>query len=191
MADAPIHVVVLAAGRGTRMGFDKTALPIEGEPMIRRAVGSVQRLGLPVVVVVGENAVGVRTLLEGFNARIVQNPRAESGIAGSIVAGVGATPEDAAVLIVLGDMPWQSPRTLAEIVRVYRESEPGAIVIPAHQDRLGNPVLFDPSHRPDLLTLVGEEGGRRVWHAHRDRLRFVSVDDPHEFDDVDTLADRA
>lgn len=186
---APIHVVVLAAGRSTRMGRDKASLPIEGEPMIRRVVGLLAGLALPVVVVVGENAVGARASLEGLDVQVVENPSAETGMASSVVAGVEATPEDAAVLIVLGDMPWQRPETLAALVRVFRASEPGAIVMPAHRDRLGNPVLFDPVYRHELRALTGDEGGRRVWRSHRDRVRLVPVSDPRELDDVDTPDD--
>lgn len=171
------------------MGRDKTTLLIEGEPMIRRVVRSVRALGLPIVVVTGSNDARVRDALNGLDVRIATNPRPEDGIGRSLAVGTAATPEDAAVLVVLGDMPWMNPTTLEAIVRTYRSLAGTPIVVPVHQDRAGNPVLFDPAYRADLLALAGDDGGRRVWTAHQDCVRFVSLDDPRELDDVDAPGD--
>ncbi|MCW5943637.1 MAG: nucleotidyltransferase family protein [Fimbriimonadaceae bacterium] len=188
MPDSPVWTVVLAAGRSTRMGSDKAMVPIAGEPMIRRVVRSVQGLR-PIVVVAGANDAEVRAALRGLDVAVAANPHPEDGLASSLAAGIRATPGDAAVLVVLGDMPWMNPATLAAIVEAYREGAGSPIVVPVHEDRAGNPVLFDPAYRSELLVLKGDEGGRRIWRAHRDRVRFVSVGDPAELDDVDAPAD--
>ena len=57
--------VVLAAGTSTRMGRNKLFLELDGEPLVRRAVGRASKAGLdPVIVVLGHEADRVQRALE-------------------------------------------------------------------------------------------------------------------------------
>ena len=81
----PIAGVVLAAGNSTRMGRNKLLLELDGEPVIRRAVGRAIDAGLsPVIVVLGFEADRVREVLSGLTHREVVNTEFEAGINSSV-----------------------------------------------------------------------------------------------------------
>jgi len=50
-------------------------------------------------------------------------------------------------------------------------------------------VLFDRALFPDLQSLSGDVGGRRVWQAHADHVVWVDWPEPHAARDVDTPQD--
>lgn len=51
--------------------------------------------------------------------------------------------------------------------------------------RLGNPVLFHCSLQQELLSLNGDEGGRKVWKGHAGEGGFVFVPEERELTDID------
>lgn len=92
-ADPRVAAVVLAAGMATRMGRVKQVLPINGEPMVRRAVRTCLVAGLaPVWVITGHAAAEVEAALTGMpnTVRCVFNPDYAAGQATSLKAGVRA-----------------------------------------------------------------------------------------------------
>src|SRR4026209_1708592 len=78
-----IPAIVLAAGKSTRMGRPKAALPIgDADTFLSRVVRTFHEAGSDeVVVVVGHEAEAVAASLAstGVTARFVENPEYESG----------------------------------------------------------------------------------------------------------------
>ncbi len=113
--DAPtvgVVGVVLAGGASRRMGRDKAALPIGGEPLLRRAVGRL-RLALAEVIVVGSPALAPLVP----ETRIVADEWPGRGPLGALVTALRAT--DAPwVLLVACDMPFTQPALIREIARL-------------------------------------------------------------------------
>ena len=88
---APLAVVVLAAGQGSRMGGVKQVLVVDGEPLVRRAVRvALDADARQVLVVTGAHAAGVQDALasllarNGGRLRLVHNPDWASGQASSV-----------------------------------------------------------------------------------------------------------
>jgi len=167
-----VTAVVPAAGLAKRMGgANKMLLPHGESTFIAKVVGTLLDCNLDIVVVTGRDA--DRVAAAAAPARSVINERYQEGLGTSIACGVAACPPENSILIALGDMPDLS----AEVVRnIVLESEPEAILAPEYSNepgRSGHPVLFDAVYREELLGLDGDEGARRVMHAHRDRLRLI------------------
>lgn len=185
-----VHGVVLAAGLSERFGDRQKLLePLEGEPLIRRALRPFLRVELgEVFVVVGHRSGAVASALDGLAVRVVENPDYEVGQSRSVRAGVCSAEEAAAsgVLIGLGDMPWVRAETLARILDTYRFTD-ARIVVPVHGGRRGNPVLFDRSYFDSLKNLEGDRGGRAV--LREEPLERVDVSDPGIHRDVDRPGD--
>ncbi len=79
----------------------------------------------------------------------------------SLKAGVAALPPDAAaVLVCLGDMPLVTGRMLDRLIDAWDTDEGRGIVVPTHQGRAGNPVLWSRSFFPEILDLAGDTGAR-------------------------------
>ena len=80
-----IAAVVLAAGGSTRLGRPKQTLVVDGMPLVRRAAQAAVDAGcVPVVVVLGAEALATRAALSGLDVAPEENPDWPSGMASSI-----------------------------------------------------------------------------------------------------------
>lgn len=118
------RIVVLAAGKGKRMGVDipKVLVPLKGEPVLYHILRSVRAAGIDPkpIVVVGENKPLVEASLRegGFAAEYaVQGEQLGTGHA--VRAAQAAVGEAESVLVLYGDHPFVSPATIKNIVRLH------------------------------------------------------------------------
>jgi molybdenum cofactor cytidylyltransferase len=185
-----IAALILAAGSSRRMGRPKLLLELDGKPLIRRVVELVAATKLDEVVVVsGPNRPEIERALEGTSARLVDNPDHLSGMASSLRAGLRALgPGVEAVVVLLGDQPFQAPAVVDRLVDTYRSSR-RPIVVPLYAGIRGNPVLFDRSLFAELARQQGDQGGREVISANPARVATVAFDSQRPQLDVDTWDD--
>src|SRR5437867_2497279 len=123
LADNAIAIVVLAAGRGQRMGAQpKLLLPLDdGEPMIRHVAHDALALGpSEVLVVVRPDLPEIAGALGGLPVRCVPNPRYEQGMGTSLAAGIEVLQSDVeAAMVLLGDMPYVAEDIIGKLVSAY------------------------------------------------------------------------
>lgn len=184
-----VHGVVLAAGTSSRFGGrNKLLEPVDGTPLVRRAVRTAAASDLDgVTVVVGHDADRVRAALDGLDVRIRRNDRFADGQSTSVAVGVAAARERNAdaVLVALGDMPAVSVGTVNLLLSAYSRGEWTALAA-ACDGRRGNPVLFDGRHFDALRSVEGDAGGREVLLAEG---VLVETGDPGVLRDVDRPED--
>jgi bifunctional UDP-N-acetylglucosamine pyrophosphorylase/glucosamine-1-phosphate N-acetyltransferase len=113
----PLHVVIMAAGEGTRM---KSALPkvlhtVGGRPMLEHTLETVAELEPAAVhVVVGYGADRVRGAFSAWQANyVLQSERRGTGHA--VMQAMGNIPDGAAVLVLPGDHPLIPPSVLKQL----------------------------------------------------------------------------
>jgi len=137
----PLHFVILAAGKGTRM---KSELPkvlhaVGGEPMIVRILRTASHFQ-PVTstVVVGHMADKVRAVLAGFPGvgTVVQEPQLGTGHA-LIQAEPPLKGQSGTVVLLYGDVPMLSQDSIARLLAQHQETGAAATVLTAH---LANPT---------------------------------------------------
>jgi len=186
-------VVILAAGASTRMGAPKQLLPLDGRPLVVRAVeAALATPAWPVVVVLGAHAEAIRPALARLPVLVADNPAWAEGMAASIRAGIGTLRQfsrglDAAVL-ALCDQPAFSAATIDALVAAQKTTGRG-IVAARYSGRHGAPALFLREHFAALGALTGEEGARALLNG--DPTRVAAVDLPELAHDLDTPADVA
>ncbi|MCC9075465.1 putative selenium-dependent hydroxylase accessory protein YqeC [Litorilinea aerophila] len=194
---APWAAIVLAAGEGRRMGRPKQLVPVDGEPMVARAVGTVLAAGpSAVLVVTGAHGEQVQAALASWQAvagtslRLVPNPRWAEGQASSMRAGLLALDEAIqAALFLPVDQPLLSSRLLRQMYRCWQAGAP--LVTPRVDGQIrGAPALFDRALWPELLAVQGDVGGREVLRRHQHQAATIPVQ-PEELQDVDTPEDLA
>jgi molybdenum cofactor cytidylyltransferase len=192
--EAPrVAAIVLAAGRSTRMGAENKLLAdLGGTPMVRRVVETaLASRARPVLVVTGHMAAEVAAALAGLDVTLVANPDYAMGLASSLKAGIRAIPEECnGALILLGDMPRIAPEHLGSLVGAFAAA-PESIVVPAHEGRQGNPVLWPRRCFSELAQLEGDAGAKRLIGAHPEQVRQVEIGTLGIFADVDTPDDLA
>jgi molybdenum cofactor cytidylyltransferase len=183
-----VAAVVLAAGRSTRMGSqNKLLADMRGKPMVRRVVETaLASRARPVLVVTGHQAADVSAALARLDVSLVANPEYATGLASSLKAGVRALPEACeGALVLLGDMPRVSTEHIALLIEAFA-ARSDRIVVPVHEGRQGNPVLWPRRHFSELLQLEGDAGAKRLIAAHREDVREVELATAGIFADIDT-----
>src|ERR687894_2543279 len=147
---SPIFAVVLAAGKGTRMKSNRAKVlhTLCGVPMVNYAIDATRPL-LPegLFVVVGHQADLVEAVLPPDATPVLQRVQRGTGDAVRVALESLEGHEDGILLVVNGDGPLISDRTLGELVERHSSAGVGATVLVAK--------LEDPSG----LGRVVEEAG--------------------------------
>ncbi|TCT04647.1 NTP transferase domain-containing protein [Aquabacter spiritensis] len=191
LPEPQIAAVVLAAGRGTRMGGpNKLLAEIGGRPVVRRvAEAALASRAEPVIVVTGHEGAEVVRALGGLDVIPIANPNYAQGLATSLAAGIAAVPEGAAgALVMLGDMPLLEAETIDRLIAAFSPVEGRLIVVPVAGGRRGNPVLWSRRFFAALSALEGDIGARALIAAHAEAVFEVEVAGEGTHLDVDTPA---
>ncbi len=135
-----LHVVILAAGKGTRMksAFPKVLHRVAGSPMIEYVLSLASGLApKTTTVVVGHGADALRAALSGHAGIrcVVQEP--QLGTAHALLTMEPILRDSSGDVVLLsGDVPLLSPDTLERLVDLHRTRQAGATVVTAS---LANP----------------------------------------------------
>ncbi|ACP25296.1 Molybdopterin biosynthesis enzyme [Sinorhizobium fredii NGR234] len=163
----PVAIVVLAAGRASRMGpagKHKLLAEFDGIPLVRRSVETALSVGKgKVVVVTGYREAEIRAALSGLSVALVSNPDYESGMASSLVAGLTAVDEGAGgMLVMLADMPGLTDGHLSKMIDAFGAESGRAVVRAVTEGQRGNPVILPKSTFAAVRQLVGDVGARHI-----------------------------
>ena len=190
-----VAAVVLAAGLSSRMApQNKLLVPDRGgKPMIARVVDNVlSSAARPVLVVLGHQPDLVRDALGGRPVTYVRAADYAQGLSASLKAGIAALPADvAAAVVCLGDMPLVVGRMIDRLIESYDPDEGRLIVVPTHNGKQGNPILWDRRFFPEILALSGDVGARFLLTRHAEAIAEVEIETDavlRDFDTVESLA---
>ena len=178
--------MLLAAGRGSRLGAPKALVELGGKRLVDRGVDLLRDGGAaPVLVVLG--AVGA----EVPGAVAVHNPDWPTGMGSSLAAGLRALPgECAAAVIALVDQPLIGAGAVQRLIAAYLAG--AELAVATYHGQARNPVLLARSHWAGVLdAAVGDAGARPYLRAHPDLVTRVECADTGSPDDVDTADDLA
>src|SRR5580693_3926268 len=137
MAAADTVIVILAAGKGTRMRSDiaKVLHRAGGRPLIEHVIRACQPLKpAQLLVVVGHQADAVTAVAAGLGAEtVLQQPQRGTGHALQIARR--AMRKSARLALVLyGDAPLLQSDTLAALLDTHRRGEAAATILTAELD---------------------------------------------------------
>lgn len=180
--------LLLAAGGARRFGSQKLVAPLAGQALVRFAASVLLAETDAVTVVVGNDALRVRSALQDLALTIVENRDWARGLASSLRSGIAALPDDAeAVVIALGDQPRIDSSVIRSAVARWRAGG-CAIVAARYAGVQGHPVLFDCSVFGELRVLDGDRGAKPVIDRMPERVAYVEIATPAPRD-VDTPDD--
>ncbi|NCY01496.1 MAG: glycosyl transferase family 2 [Planctomycetia bacterium] len=162
-AAAPPVAIIMAAGRGTRMGGDlpKVLFEAAGRPLVRWVIDALAAAGVTdQIVVVGYRAALVEETLAGLPGLSFALQKEQRGTGDAVAAAAALIGErirrapaglGIPVVIVCGDSPMLRPESVADLLR--RFDELGAACL------LGTAVTADPT---GLGRIVRDAAGRFV-----------------------------
>ena len=180
-------VLVLAAGSSRRFGDDKRLAELPGgEPLLYATLSKIRQTGLPHLLCLGpgDSALTGELRRRGIDCCICG--RSPEGMGATLAEGIGHVPAWDATLVALGDMPFVKLETYRSIAKALRADN---ICVPESGGRPGNPVGFGRRFYPELMSLSGDQGGKRIVRQHADRVTRVQVLDDGIHRDVDVPAD--
>jgi len=189
-----VAVLVLAAGRSTRMGGpNKMLADANGQPLVVHAVkAALASQAVEVVVVLGHMADEVRAAIEKgvpskSRLRFVTNPDFAEGLSTSVRTGIGALSTNAdAAIVQLGDMPGVNAGLLDRLMAAYSPVEGRSICVPTVGGKRGNPVLWARRFFPEMAKLAGDAGAKHLIGEHADLVCEVEMTGEAAVTDIDT-----
>jgi len=189
-----VAIVILAAGRSTRMGGpNKLLAEVDGHPLVVHAAKAALRSqAVEVVVVLGHMAEEVKAVVKRAipaksRLRFVTNADYADGISTSVRAGIGTLGKDIdAAIVQLGDMPAVSAPLLDRLIAAFNPVEGRSICVPTVRGKRGNPVLWDRRFFAEIGTLSGDSGAKHLIGEHTDLVCEVEMSGEAALTDIDT-----
>ncbi|MBO0825728.1 MAG: nucleotidyltransferase family protein [Actinobacteria bacterium] len=185
---ANVAGVLLAAGRGSRLGQAKALVMLAGQTLAARGIGLLRTGGAdPVVIVTGAAE------LADLPSDVVRvhNPYWATGMGSSLAAGLRALPEGSgAAVLALADQPLVGAEAVRRLIAAH---EAGATVaVACYQGKQRNPVLIGRQHWPEVIELAaGDVGARPFLRAHPELVTEIECGDTGQPDDIDSPEDLA
>ncbi|HUG55666.1 MAG TPA: nucleotidyltransferase family protein [Candidatus Limnocylindrales bacterium] len=183
--------VVLAAGEGRRFGGGKLLAPVEGGPMVQRAIDAANASACdPVVLVVGHQADVLLGSVRLGRARPARNAAYAAGLSGSLRVGLDAAGDADAAVVVLADQPGVTAALLDALIERQRHTRAAAVIC-SWRGRRSPPTLLTAALWPAIRALEGDVGAREVLAGRDDVAVLEVVPSLARLDDVDTPEDHA
>ena len=175
---AKIAIIILAAGRSSRLGSPKQLLSYRGKTLLQHSIDTaLESQASPVMVVLGSGKESIEKELDQTQIFILENTAWESGMASSISCGINnlntIAPDSEAVILMVCDQPYVSATLLNELTNKYMESGQ-AIIASSYENTLGTPALFHKSLFSELSALEGESGAKSLIKKYSQQTGFVS-----------------
>jgi molybdenum cofactor cytidylyltransferase len=189
-----VAVLLLAAGRSTRMGGpNKLLQEANGAPLVVHAVKAARASqAVEVVIVLGHMAAEVRAVIEqavgaSTKLRFVTNPDFAEGLSTSVRTGIAALGKDIdAAIVQLGDMPGVNAALLDRLMAAFNPVEGRSICVPTVGGKRGNPVLWDRRFFAEMAKVSGDTGAKHLIGEHADLVCEVEMTGEAAVTDIDT-----
>lgn len=185
-----ITLVILAAGKSSRMNTVKQLLPWKDGTLLSNAIEiGASSEASSVIVVLGAHSEKIKLSIEQSGVVIVENDRWQDGLGSSIACAINYIknqniPSDG-VLFSLADMPFISVKHLNNLIANF-ELNSRSIVVTSTAEKSMVPAIFDRCYFEELSQLSGDFGAKEILKKHSKYLKFVTVKSSQIVIDLDT-----
>ena len=191
-----ISVILLAAGRSTRMGYPKMLLRWGNVTVLERVISVFGNAGMEDILIVtgGAHAQVKDIVLEcskRYPVRSVYNKDYMDGeMLASIQCGLrNLTKKNiGAAMIGLGDQPQAQERSVQLLQEVFHRTN-SPLVVPSFQMRRGHPWLLARPLWEDFMGMNRGRTPRDFLNMHSKDIQYIPVDSPSILADLDTPED--
>jgi molybdenum cofactor cytidylyltransferase len=193
-----ILALVPAAGKSTRMGRPKLALPLHGATVLERVVLALRSGGAEhVLVVIGPHVPELAPLAEQSGAIPCLLDRETADMRETVQEGLlhaeqllRPGPGDA-WLLVPGDHPTLDPGVVRALLASRQTLPEASIFVPTFEGRRGHPVLIGWEHVPGMRALPTGQGLNVYLRGQAAVTREIPVEQKGILCDLDTPEDYA
>lgn len=170
-APPPLHVVILAGGRGRRMGttVPKVLLPLAGVPLLEWVLRAVESLSpSQTTAILGYSAEDVGHLIQGRNVRVVTKSPLLGPVHAMTALDQDESPENGILLVFPADVPMLGSATLKALVAHRAQASSALTVVAAVADRPYGLMRVLRQDGGDVIGLVSEKDASRQQRAIRE-----------------------
>ncbi len=182
-----ISAIVMASGLSRRMNTNKLQMEINNKKIYEYILETIKNHEFHEVIVV-TNDQNIKAKAEGLGYKTLKNPNAYLGQSVSIKIALENSKESCGYMFFVADQPFVSSDTINIICNTFKNNL-DRIIIPSYNGINGNPVLFPCSLKKELMSIVGDSGGKVVINNNFDKVINVKIHNADEHMDIDTLED--
>lgn len=189
----PLDLVLVSAGRSSRMGIPKALARFNGKPLLERHFENSTAVGInEIILVMGfhearlVNEIRWRRLREHYPLRLVRNPDPHGDMFSSVKKGLERQTGPRPVFFLPVDIPVFSPKVFQKLLDVETDD---LVILPTFERKRGHPPLFQPGFVEILLNSEPTGGIRSLYQNETVTTCEVPVDDPTVLFDLDTPED--
>ena len=173
------EILLLTAGKSSRMGQPKALLSIKGQPLISYQIDRLKELGLPITVVLGAYADAISDAATSKEVRLVLNKDFEKGMGSSIAFGTtsiqNTNPEIDAILVCAIDQPLIPLDHFENLLSTASKTDFSIIQSLSEVGWKGIPTLFESNHFKALSKLTGDEGAKSIIQNNLSMVKAVKA----------------
>ncbi|MET7029178.1 nucleotidyltransferase family protein [Sediminicola luteus] len=190
-SESKIVVLILAGGKGSRMGTIKQLLPWKGATLLENTIIQAKMSqAFGIIVVLGAHATEIRSKISDKDILLVDNTEWESGLGTSISTGVNYIqnniPHAEGVMVLLADQPLIDTQYIDHMLDTFTKQSNG-MVTTNYGNREGVPAIFDKKYFSDLLSLNQDFGAKDL--IQKNKHLNISLNPKGKELDIDTPED--
>ncbi len=188
-----IAVLVLAAGKSTRMQSIKQLVKLGNQTLLELTLDKAKQLATnSIYCVLGANANLIKSKIKTENIHFILNDNYNDGLSSSIIAGIHHFKKNKiqldGFLILLADQPAISVAYLQEIINLFHKNT-SKIITSNYGDFLGVPALFPSKYFEDLQLIKGDKGAKKFINQNTEntlspkiKANLVDIDTKQDLD---------
>jgi molybdenum cofactor cytidylyltransferase len=188
--------LIPAAGKSSRMGKPKLALPLGNRSVLEWVLDALRRAGIAEqLVVIGPADGELAVLAQKAGAHVLRLTEDTPDMQATVSQGLAwleahlhAGPQDS-WLLVPADHPTLKPAAVTQLLDARSKHPEQSIFIPSYGGRRGHPVLISWRLVPALRGWPGGLGLNRFVREHADQTCECPLADPEILCDLDTPED--
>lgn len=185
-------ILILAAGKSSRMGKPKQLLKLGSETLIEHAIKqALQSNATTVVCILGAYAEEIKSIISHHSkCEFVVNEDWESGLSSSLKCGIHWAQEHnyEAAVAMLADQPLIDSDFINEILQLANQ-HPESLIAANYGEKRGVPALFPKPYFNQLLKLKGDTGAGVLLNNPDEHV--ITVEAKNRLIDLDTPEDYA
>jgi len=166
MQTCDLAILILAAGRSSRLGRPKQLLVYENETLLRHAVQQALNISGNVFVVLGHEKEACLNALEGLHVKCIYNENYLKGIGNSLSFGISHTKAFSHTMIMLCDQPF-IPTTHYASLALHVNDHQEMIIASRYENEPKStvPAIFPKQYCETLLKLDGDKGAQFLLNS--------------------------
>ena len=192
MTNQKIAVIILAAGKSSRIDKIKQLLPWKSKTLIENIIDiALSTNSFEIFVVLGSSYNKISKIICDYKIKLIYNKLWQKGIGESLSLAIKKIIKHPinfdGALIILGDQPLISSEYLNKMIEDFYKNRK-YIIATKYKKSFGVPAIFGNIFFKKLTRLNKDFGAKKIMSDNKKFLKLIKVNHS-ELNDIDTLKD--